>query len=185
MEERILTDGDQDLLLDLQTTMDNHQIKMVYVGGFSQQVVKSFLAMTEKNFDAEGVESSIRRKVFNVMVESLQNICKHSVDDIPELTPAFIIKETEDAYYIISGNAILHDKKIEVKERIDHINSLDKDQLKAYYKETRLKSRISDVGGAGLGFIDMARKSENRLNYDFDEVNETYSYFVLSVRINK
>ena len=73
-----------------------------------------------------------------------------------------------------------------VSERINTVNGMNADQLKEYYKQARLNSRISDVGGAGLGFIDMARKSENKLDFGvYDIDSEDYKYFSLKARINK
>jgi hypothetical protein len=71
-----------------------------------------------------------------------------------------------------------------VSERIDFINSLNKEELKEHYKNARLNSIISDVGGAGLGFIDMARKSGNKLEYKFYAIDSVLSFFVLRSKIN-
>jgi hypothetical protein len=48
----------------------------------------------------------------------------------------------------------------------------------------RLASTISEVGGAGLGFIDMARKSENKLSYSFDKINDRISFFTLMTMVS-
>jgi hypothetical protein len=49
-----------------------------------------------------------------------------------------------------------------------------------------LNSRISEVGGAGLGFIDVARKTENKLEYAFFDIESAnYKYFTLKTQINK
>jgi predicted O-methyltransferase YrrM len=73
-----------------------------------------------------------------------------------------------------------------VKDRIDQVNSLNAEELKALYKQARLNSRISEVGGAGLGFIDVARKTENKLEFAFFDIDsENYKYFTLKTQINK
>jgi hypothetical protein len=66
-----------------------------------------------------------------------------------------------------------------VKNRLEQVNSLDQEGLKQLFKESRLNTTISEVGGAGLGFIDMARKSNNKLVYNFIEQNDTMSFFTL------
>jgi hypothetical protein len=63
---------------------------------------------------------------------------------------------------------------------------LNADELKDLYKQARLNSRISDVGGAGLGFIDVARKTENKLDFGFYDIDSAnYKYFTLKTQINK
>jgi len=46
-----------------------------------------------------------------------------------------------------------------------------------------LHGKISNKGGAGLGLIDMARKSGNKLLYAFEKVDEKFSYFYLHTEI--
>jgi glucose-6-phosphate-specific signal transduction histidine kinase len=65
-------------IYDLHRTMLAQKLILVYQGEFTQESTKSILAMAERNLDTTGEDSSIRRKVFNVMVEALQNIVKHS-----------------------------------------------------------------------------------------------------------
>jgi hypothetical protein len=65
-------------IYDLHRTMMSQKLILVFQGDFTQESTKSILSMAERNLDSSGEESSIKRKVFNVMVEALQNIVKHS-----------------------------------------------------------------------------------------------------------
>ena len=88
-----------------------------------------------------------------------------------------------DNYRIITGNYMLKENINILKGKIDHVNSLDKEQLKTYYKEVLNNGTMSAKGGGGLGIIDIARKSGQKLDYDFMEVNETFSFFTLNINI--
>jgi hypothetical protein len=44
---------------------------------------------------------------------------------------------------------------------------------------------LSEKGGGGLGLIDIAKKSRNKLQYSFREIDEDYSFFTLTVKILK
>lgn len=167
--------------------MEKNNIVLVYEGAINQDIIKSVLAMTERNFDAEGVEFTVKKKVFNVMVESLQNICKHqemTKDSEGDSSSVFMIGYNEESYSIISGNLILNHNIPEIKTRLDQINELDKDGLKQLYKEVRQQGTISEAGGAGLGFIDMARRSENKLEYNFSTFNNDISFFSLIAKVS-
>ena len=173
---------------DFHKLMENNEIILIYKGDFSQEVTKSMLSFTERKFMAEDLESITRKKVFNVMVESLQNVSKHQIQsDDPELNkpPIFMIGFSNTEYLVISGNPIWNDKVLPLKKKIEEINALDKDGLKKLYQQTRLHSKFSDVGGAGIGLIDMIRKSGNKLEYAFDKLNDKISYFSLMARITK
>jgi hypothetical protein len=177
------------ILYDFYLDMTDQDLYMVYEGEFTQEITKSVLALTEKNFDMQGVDASVKKKVFNVMIESLQNICKHqyaaSAKNTEGFSPAiFMIGVRNGDYFIITGNQLVNHEVENLKKRIDGINAEDKEGLKLLYKSARLKSQLSEVGGAGLGLIDMARKSGNKLVYRFDQTDETKSFFSLMTNIS-
>jgi Family of unknown function (DUF6272) len=176
-------------IYDLHKTMLKQNLILVYEGEFTQEITKSVLAMAERNMDAFGEESNIKRKVFNVMVECLQNICKHAEGFDTEMygrnSAIFMIGKQLDEYVITSGNAIPNDKVSDLSRKLDQINSLDKDGLKELYKSVIKHNPLSDKGGAGLGFIDMARKSGKKLSFDFEPINDQLSFFSLRTTISR
>lgn len=174
-------------IYDLHKTMLKKNLILVYEGEFTQDITKSVLAMAERNMDSYGEESAIKRKVFNVMVECLQNICKHAdkIDtDFPGKNNAiFMIGKHEKEYFITSGNPMPSDKVEGMAQKLEEINNLDKDGLKKLYKEIIKNGTLSDKGGAGLGFVDMARKSGQKLRFDFEPINDKYTFFSLKTTI--
>jgi len=170
-------------IFDLHQTMLDHNLILVYEGEFTQEITKSVLAMAERNMDSSGEESSIKRKVFNVMVECLQNIVKHAEDTEENHSAIFMIGKHENEYLIVSGNPIKKGAIDGLNKKLEEINGLDKDGLKSLYKDIIKNTEISDKGGAGLGFVDMARKSGNPLEFDFLDMDDTHSFFCLKTSI--
>ena len=174
-------------IYDLHRTMMSQKLILVYQGDFTQESTKSILAMAERNLDSSGEEGNIKRKVFNVMVEALQNIVKHS-DELVEgqmrsHAAIFLIGKEENRYTIMSGNPIRKGNVASLEQKLNHINSLDKEGLKELYKEIIKNTTISEKGGAGLGFVDMARKSGEKLSFDFPEMSADYCFFCLTVHV--
>lgn len=170
-------------IYDLHQTMLAQNLILVYEGEFTQEITKSVLAMAERNMDSTGEESSIKRKVFNIMVECLQNIVKHADEVDKHQSAIFMIGRQQDEYIIMSGNPIKKENVDHLKERLDKINSLDKEGLKNLYKDIIKNTQISDKGGAGLGFVDMARKSGRKLEYQFPPMDEDHAFFCLKSTI--
>lgn len=165
--------------------MFDNRLIIIYQGLFDQDIIKSMVSMTEKKLIQDNVDEGLRRKLFNIMVEGLQNICKHQLKtDLLEYNPFLMVGEGEGCYKMSTGNLIAKDKIEIVQTKLDEINVLNKEELKEYYKQARLNSVISEVGGAGLGFIDMARKSGNKLEYKFYDVDESLSFFILYTKIS-
>ncbi|MES2763797.1 MAG: SiaB family protein kinase [Bacteroidota bacterium] len=170
---------------DLFETMSSNEIILIYQGLFDQLMIKTVMSMTEMKLDKEQVGEGTKKKVFNIMIEGLQNICKHQYSDVAiKHNPFLVINRSADFYNVITGNTINNNKINIVKDKLDHINTLNKEELKEFYKTSRLNSVISDVGGAGLGFIDMARKSEHKLEYKFYSIDNFNSFFILQTKIS-
>jgi hypothetical protein len=168
--------------------MQNNEIILIYSGEFSQDLTKTLLAFTERKLSTEKLEDQVRKKIFNIMVEMLQNISKNAIDNNPVQTidsPVFMIGESEQNYLLLSSNKILNANIKPLQNRLDEVNSLDSEGLKNLYKQVRLSSTFSKIGGAGIGIIDIARKSENKLSYSFSEINSTDSMYSLLIKVSK
>ncbi len=174
-------------IYDLHQQMVANKVILIYEGDFTQETTKSILTMAERNLESSGEESSIKKKIFNVMVEALQNIVKHSDDACEgEVSPhaaIFLIGHAKSQYSIMSGNPVRNENISNLKNALNKINSLDKDGLKELYKDIIKNTSLSEKGGAGLGFVDMARKSGEKLEWAFIPMNEGSSFFCLKVNI--
>ena len=90
---------------------------------------------------------------------------------------------TIEDYLIISSNPILNKNIDDLRDVLKTVNSLNRDGLKTIFKIARSRNRFTMVGGAGIGLIDMARKSGEKLEYEFREINNDVSIYSLMVRI--
>ena len=96
-----------------------------------------------------------------------------------------MVTKEEDHYAITTGNLMHNERVVELKKTLEEINSKDPDELRKMYKEVLSNEQYSDKGTAGLGFIDMARKTGQKLKYDFYEMNDEFSYFSFEIKIVK
>ncbi len=167
---------------DLFAGMQKDNLGYIYRGHFDQNITDNILLLTESNLEKEEQSSKVRKRIYSIMVEGLQNITRHQDDSdsaTNEYYGIFVIQKKEDKYYITTGNAVDKDHIDNLKRLLEKINSLEKDELKDYYKEVLEEGSLSNKGGAGLGLIDMARKSGNKLLYEFVPINEQFLYFYL------
>jgi hypothetical protein len=172
---------------DTFNVIQQNKIMLVYQGEFTQEITKSVLAMTERNLNNFNEDLIIKRKVFNVMVECLQNICKHGDTLSTEPKDAiFMIGSDKEHYFITTGNYICESSMPQLKSKLDEINKLDKDGLKVMHKTiVGQAASLSEKGGAGLGLIDVARKSGEKLNYNFTPIQNGCSFYSLLIKISK
>lgn len=169
--------------------MQKDNLNYIYRGGFSQNITDGILSLTEANMEKAGENSKIKKRVFTIMVEGLQNITRHQ--EVDEKVTSndekgiFFLQDIDNRYFITTGNPILKDNISTLTSLLDTINGLNPLELKEYYKNVLNDNIISDKGGAGLGLIEMARKSGNKLVFDFVNLSENYSYFYLNTEISQ
>lgn len=170
--------------------MQQDNLSYVYRGLFTQTITDSIISLAENNLESTGESSKLKKRVFSIMVECLQNITRHQTVEGEEFGDSnipgiFMIQRKNDGYFITSGNVVPNNNKPKLQSQLEKINSLEQDELKEYYKQILEDGSISDRGGAGLGLIEMARKSGNKLSFDFAKVNEDISYFYLHTAVSK
>ncbi len=162
-------------------------MEYTYRGSFTTKVTDTILSLTESNLEQENVEKKIRKRVFFIIVEGLQNVTRHQSssesDELAGYPGLFVVQYKPDGYYITTGNLIKSSREAEIKNLIDKINQLDKDELKKYSLEKLDEGEFSEKGGAGLGLIEIARKSGNNLTYAFEKINDDYSFFYMHSKI--
>jgi len=165
---------------------------LLYKGNVDSDVINHVLDTVEDKMVAVNEQPKLRKKVYNVLVESLQNLYHH-VDRVPEdfedqLSERYgllVVKKVDTGYRIITGNFVGKDNIEKLEEKIKRINRSSHDEIKELYKFILNHQRISAKGGGGLGLVDIARKTGNKLEYSFTEYNDKYSFFYLNILVNE
>lgn len=173
-----------DFVQEMFIMMNQENLGYIYRGKFNQEITDNILRLTETNLQRQEEPSKVKKRIYSIMVEGLQNITRHQdaaigVEKVEEGFGIFVIQKVDNLYFITTGNIVENDAIPHLKALIDKINKLNKEELKAYYKKVLIDGSLSDKGGAGLGLIDMARKSGNKLFYNFRKVDNVHSYFYL------
>ena len=163
---------------------------LAFKGSITSDMINNVLDSVESKLTDADEDPKVRKKIYNVLVESMQNLYHH-IDDLPEEFKVeydnkfgvLVVAEEGDGYKITTGNFIASDKIKYLKDKIDKINSLSKEELKDMYKFILNHQKLSAKGGGGLGLVDIARKTGNKLNYVFHNFNNDYYFFNLDITI--
>ena len=171
-------------------SMRANNLNLVYEGEINQAITKAFTSLAEQNLQEEKEETRIIKKVYHVMVECLQNIYKHSHEfgsdgKKKKKHGIFLVGHDKTGYIVSTGNVVENDKVDAIKSSLDHINSLNPDEIKELYKKQITMGVLSEKGGAGLGFIDIYKKTGNPLEYRFENIDKKKSFFILKTYIAK
>ncbi|NPA37105.1 MAG: hypothetical protein GXO47_09695 [Chlorobi bacterium] len=162
-----------------------------YAGSISSDVIDQLLSEFETKVSDSSDLSKYRKKVYNVLVECLQNLYHH-VDEPPvdvsvdekDKYGAVVLCRDGSFFRISTGNFVKREKLSYIKDRIDQVNALSDQELKDAYRKILGNSEMTEKGGGGLGMLDIVRKTGNKLEYNFFQVDDDYIFFALDVYIS-
>ncbi len=158
-----------------------------YEGNFDLEAIDRLVEEVDQRVDATIVGKRMKKKVLNISIEILQNTFRYlKYTNLPKNNNEgfFAVYKHDGGINIDSGNFLKKSDVKNVSSRISIINEQLFDELTVTYRKGLDEGDISDQGGAGLGFIDIARKSGNKINHEFTKIDEDYSFFVLKININ-
>lgn len=175
-------------VLTLYDEMMSNGISLVYLGEFNQQIITMFTSMAKKSIYKPDDDRMSQRMLYHAMVETLENLNYHS-DEVAENMHHgkgfMIIGRKENKYYIITTNKISNTKKGPMEQELSEIVNASKERLDEMYREQiQQDSKLERGHGAGLGLIDIARKTNEKIDYFFLPNDENYHTFVLKIEIS-
>jgi len=167
--------------------LQSKNILLSYKGSVDHGLLDCLLKITEDKLSGFERKRSLKKKVYTIVVEVLQNIYHHfdpgtlheNFDSI-----AFVIGKGQEGYSIMAGNYAKKETIGELKQKIDEINTLSADQIKARYREQLDCEGFTDKGGAGLGILYIARKSGERIEYEIHQDGQDVPFFSLKIKVS-
>ena len=178
-------------LLDLRNLYKKEGVLYSFNGVISQELVTSIGEKIEEVLLLEGTEIKVVHSLFAILTEQMQNMMSYANDRVEKRDNIFEgsglmvigFDQNKDKYFVSSANMMESSNKEVLENKLDKINTLDQVQLKKYYKELRSSGREKHSRGAGLGFLEMAKKSSEPLDFKIHKVEEQKSYFEIKVYI--
>lgn len=179
-------------LFQLYKNLHEEGVIFSFCGPASQAVVEGIGETLRRRMEVQGVGAGLINKVFSVFIEQIHNMLHYSSEKIPDEPTdedelrfgIILIGMRNDKYYVRCGNYVANQHVQGLADLLSTLHGLDKDGLKALYKERRRSlESLEGSKGAGLGFIEMARKASEPLTYDFIQVNDTLSFFSITTII--
>ena len=175
--------ADLDYALELFRDMQRENLSYIYRGVFTQKITDNILSLAESNLTKSGESSTVKKRVFSIMVEGLQNITRHQDENLVEdvdKTGIFVIQRKGENYFITTGNLIDKQYIEKLTVQLNKINSL---------KFTRVGTEIEidliallNKSGDASKFADRAKQvSENtHLSLILSIIKVFYQSFVIS-----
>ncbi|MFO8032286.1 MAG: SiaB family protein kinase [Desulfohalobiaceae bacterium] len=161
-----------------------------FSGPISQSLLEGIGQTLKQKMSLEETSTNIIHKVFSIFVELMQNIINYSAQRVTveeaeqEISyGVLLVGREQEHFYILSGNYIQKEQEAALQDKLTRIKSMDKAELKQYYKQQRRMQADDASKGAGLGFIEMARKASQPIEFEIADIENGYSFFVVKAVI--
>ncbi len=157
---------------------------VMHVGELDQNQVNNISTIVENQMENMGIGRGVVKRIFNIAIETLQNICFHAEkDNSTNQMTYFIIGKHQNDFVTYSGNVLPKTAAEGLMKRLERVRSLNDADLKKEYLEVLSNGELSKKGGAGLGFITIALKSNNNIEFEFQPLNNEYSLFSMAAKV--
>lgn len=160
---------------------------LTYRGPFYIELISVFGSNVRNYTNAY---TNARKKLFRIFIELSQNVSNYSEDfhmvnnecriGVGELN----LKEFENHFTFTTKNLIKRSDSTILINRCNLINSSNISELRQLKREQRLNSP-GEKFGARIGLIQAVMLSQNKIEYQYEEVDERFAYLSITVKIDK
>ncbi len=171
-------------LMSLKDFFSDEKILICFNGPISRNLIGEIGAALKERIESHHAPDLEVMDVFSVYIEMSQNIrnyaCSRGFSDA-ESSATVVIAAAEPGHFAVcAGNLVeVADGKALV-ERVRTLAQCNKAELKALYKEQLRQPRSELKGrGAGLGLIEIARRSSQPMEASLDPLETDRAFFSL------
>jgi len=167
--------------------MTNRETILEFTGHLTFSTIGRLLTMLKHKMVEKGIKIGIYKRILGVMIEALENIYKYS-DQYQDnqmidknYLPTFKLERVDQSYIIKTTSPIKTTDITTLKGKIELVNNKSAEELKLLYRQTITNGQFTAKGGAGLGLIEMAKITNNKLGYRFEPINDDFSLYHLTL----
>jgi len=168
-------------------------INVIYSGPIWAEGIEGVGRAIRNFMTFDEVPLSMSQSIFSVFVEQMNNMLMYSAekedisfDDRQSSAPRgiFVLGAQDKTYFLQSGNLIKNEGIEKIKAKLDYLNTLDKKELRQYYKEQiKAENTNPESKGAGIGLIEIARRADSPIQYSFEPFDGELSFFTMFVTL--
>lgn len=183
-------------LFELRAVLRDAGIMLAYCGYVTEPVLTGVGEALKQKLAIEDMDTKTTRNVFAIFVEQMQNIIRYSAEKesaagasgagvrVNEIRYGILtIGRNERGFTVKTGNLVHAEDVVRLRPRLEQIATADKATLKALYKEQLKAGPDAFSKGAGVGFVEIARRASAPIVFDFAPVDERFAFFALEAEI--
>ncbi|MGH6750081.1 MAG: SiaB family protein kinase [Methyloceanibacter sp.] len=184
-------------LMDTRAVLHGQGVIFAYSGYVTEPVLSGVGEALKQKLTIDDADTKTLRSVFAIFVEQMQNIIRYSAEKArpapPPIPDANALMEISygiltigkegNEYVVCAGNLVARSDVERLRTKLSRIRNMSKEELKALYKEQLRAEPEAGSKGAGLGFMEIARRATKPIEFDFADVDDNHAFFALKASI--
>jgi hypothetical protein len=167
----------------MEKTKGNRNNILSFSGELSSDKIKRIIKETELKLKENNLPVTTKSRLLYILVESMQNVYHHADKKNPHFCILLELNKFNEHFELICSNYISKEEVTELQNRLIELSKLSSKELKDLYLKQLEYGKLSEKGGAGLGLIEIARKSNKEFEFSFDKYNNELFVYELCVRV--
>ena len=166
---------------ELDLILKEDDFSMIYRGEFNDEMTYELMELLNSGINDK---KWVRKRLSYLVAECFQNVIRHAdTENSDKPDPILITRKKKGNHFITSINLVENSEIEKLNEMLSALNKLDDSNIDEAFHEALQKNQMSEKGGAGLGLIEMARKTKNPLQHEFLPYSDDESIFVLQLKM--
>ena len=162
-----------------------------FTGLVSENILQSLGEALKLRLALEKADPNVVKRLFSIFVEQVQNVIRYSAERLEsgpgwrsDLSAGLImVGQEQNHFFVVCGNAIAQADVAPLRERLQHLLTMDKEQLREYYRQQLKEPSGTGSKGGDIGLVEIARRSSAPLEFDFLRLSASQSFFCLKAYI--
>ena len=173
---------------ELYQALEDDSLSLFYLGDVSDSITEKLIALNDKRLLDQTVGPKSGRKIAFLIAECFQNVIRHQEQPAPVLgnkggSSMFMLRHLDHQFAVASINLVRNERVDPLQAKLGNLSRLNSAELRKMYLDILPGGEFSEKGGAGLGLIEMARRSGQKFQYDFEQQDNARSLFYFQLQL--
>jgi hypothetical protein len=180
-------------LLEIRSILRKQAINFAYSGYVTETVLGGVGDAIRQKLALEDADTKTLRSVFAVFVEAMQNMIRYSAEKTSSSSAEspfgemrygiLTIGREGNDYVVHAGNLVAQSEVARLRAMLSKIRDMNKEELRARYKERLRTGPEEGSKGAGLGLMEIGRRTSKPIEFDFSDVDDEHAFFTLKAYV--
>lgn len=177
-------------IYELYQALEEDSLSLFYLGDVSDSITDKLIALNDKRMSEQNGGVKMSRRISFLIAECFQNVIRHQEPPIANVAKTagksmFMVRHLYQHFAVASVNLVCNQQVFVLEQKLANLSRLNSAELRKLYLDVLPDAEYTEQGGAGLGLIEMARRSGQQFHYFFEPLDNLQSLFFFQLQLQE